>query len=179
MAGRVHLVRHSEAVHNTDHDFSHVVGLIVTSPLRRTIQTTLLAFANVLDERYFDKGSGKGIPGGAELVLDPDLQERSALPCDTGSDPRVLEATFPSLDFSGLGLYSPDAVEDRVRKVRQYLADKIEALKDRNRREIVVFLSGDPEIDLPKAGWRSYSIEQGEEGSVVLVSVEPKDSKLA
>ncbi|KAJ8096501.1 histidine phosphatase superfamily [Lipomyces tetrasporus] len=210
MAGRVHLVRHSEAVHNTDHDFSRLdpeltlvgqqqaeglanvfpasdeVGLIVTSPLRRTIQTTLLAFANVLDERYFDQGSGKGVAGGAELVLDPGLQERSALPCDTGSDPRVLEATFPSLDFSGLGagwqvkegLYSPDAVEDRARNVRQYLADNIEALKDRNRRDIVVVthgvfmkvLSGDPEIDLPKAGWRSYSIEQGEEGNVVLVS---------
>ncbi|KAK9320570.1 histidine phosphatase superfamily [Lipomyces orientalis] len=210
MAGRVHLVRHSEAVHNTDHDFNRLdpeltllgqqqaqelanifpasdeVGLIVTSPLRRTIQTTLLAFADVLDQRYFDEGSGKGISGGAELVLDPGLQERSALPCDTGSDPQVLEATFPGLDFSGLragwqvkeGLYAPDAVEDRARKVREYLADKIESLKDRNRRDVVVvthgvfmkILSGDPAIDLPKAGWRSYSIEQGEDGKVVLVS---------
>ncbi|KAK9358233.1 histidine phosphatase superfamily [Lipomyces starkeyi] len=213
MAGRIHVVRHAESVHNTDHDFSRLdpeltalgrqqaedfgrifpssdeVGLIVTSPLRRTIQTTLLAFANVLDKRYFDEDSGKGVDGGADLVLDPGLQERSSLPCDTGSDQLVLEKIFPSLDFSRLhegwqlkeGLYSPDAVDDRASSVRRSLADRVVALQDRNRRDIAVVthgvfmkhLSGDPQIDLPKAGWRTYTIKQDEGGSVALAPIGP------
>ncbi|KAK9371584.1 histidine phosphatase superfamily [Lipomyces chichibuensis] len=211
MTSRIHLIRHAESVHNTDHDFSRLdpeltalgrqqadgfrlifpssdeVGMIITSPLRRTIQTTLLAFADVLDKRYFDEGSGKGVDGGAELVLDPGLQERSSLPCDTGSDILVLEKIFPGLDFSSLhagwqlkdGLYSPEAVDDRASSVRRSLADRVVDLQDCTRRDIAVVthgvfmkhLSGDPEIDLPKAGWRTYTIEQDQEGSVVLVPI--------
>ncbi|KAK9352278.1 histidine phosphatase superfamily [Lipomyces doorenjongii] len=219
MAGRIHVVRHAESVHNTDHDFSRLdpeltalgrqqaddfrrifpssdeVGLIVTSPLRRTIETTLLAFADVLDKRYFEVGSGKGVDGGAQLVLDPGLQERSSLPCDTGSDQVVLEKIFPNLDFSGLhagwqlkgGLYAPDAVDDRASSVRRSLADRLVALQDRNRRDVAVVthgvfmkhLSGDPEIDLPKAGWRSYTIKRNEGGSVVLAPIAEKNSEVA
>lgn len=31
------------------------------------------------------------------------------------------------------------------------------------------YLSGDPEIDLPKAGWESYRIEKDQEGGDVFV----------
>ncbi|KFZ22607.1 hypothetical protein V502_02872 [Pseudogymnoascus sp. VKM F-4520 (FW-2644)] len=169
--------------------YSDKVGLVITSPLRRTIQTTLLAFTNVLDKSYYDEGTGKGIDGGTGLVLDPDLQERSSLPCDTGSDRRALEIAFPSLDFSTLqpgwlskeGFYSSDdnAVSHRAGKVRGQLRERIIALRDGERRDTVVVthgvfmkhLSGDPEIDLPKAGWESYTIKEDEEGGSVLVPV--------
>jgi broad specificity phosphatase PhoE len=211
MAARIHLVRHAESMHNVNQDFCRIdpeltllgsqqadtlsrtfpfpekVGLIITSPLRRTIQTTLLAFTNVLDKRYYTEGSGSGIKGGAELLLDPDLQERSALPCDTGSDRRTLETAFPTLEFSTLqsgwpseeGFYSADdsAVSDRARKVRGDLRSRIVASRESERRDIVVvthgifmkYLSGDPAIDLPKAGWKSYTIEDDGEGGGVLI----------
>jgi broad specificity phosphatase PhoE len=206
-------VRHAEAVHNVDQDFNRIdpeltplgsqqadtlgrtfpypgkVGLIITSLLRRTIQTTLLAFTNVLNKRYYVQGSERGVEGGAELRIDPNLQERSALPCDTGSDRPALEIAFPSLDFSTLysgwpskeGFYSADhnAVNDRARKVRGDLRERIVESKDIERRDIVVithgvfmkYLSGDPAIDLPKAGWKSYTIEEDGEGGGVLILV--------
>ncbi|KAK9371412.1 histidine phosphatase superfamily [Lipomyces kononenkoae] len=211
MTGRVHLVRHAESVHNTDHDFSRPdpeltalgrqqsaelgrvfpysdrISVIVASPLRRTIETALAGFANVLDKRYFDESSGLGVSGGAELALDPGLQERSDLPCDTGSDEQVLKSLFSNLDFSGLPagwqrkeeLYSPDAVDERANRVRRYLAERMEQ-NNSEREDIVVVthgafmkhLSGDPDVDLPKAGWRSYTIERGEDGNFVLVATE-------
>ncbi|KAK9428054.1 histidine phosphatase superfamily [Lipomyces doorenjongii] len=217
MSSRVHLVRHTESVHNVDHDFTRLdpeltllgrhqaedicrsftssdeVGVIVASPLRRTIETTLLAFANTLDKRYFDEASGKGITGGAELILDPDLQGHKAQPCDTGSDHSVLETIFPNLDFSGLptgwqakeGLYAPDALDERVRKVRGVLAERAAALKSRERRDIVVVthggimshLSGDAGIKkLTRAGWRTYTLEQCDDGSVFLAPTSRQDS---
>ena len=210
MAGRIQLVRHAEAVHNVDHDFSHIdpaltplgsqqaenlgrtfpdsarVGLIITSPLRRTIQTTLLAFANVLDKRYYAQGSGHGVEGGAKLRTDPDLQERSALPVDTRSDRATLEIAFPGLDFSTLnsawlskeGFYAADdnAVNERARKVRGDVRKRIVELNGNERKDIVVvthgvfmkFLSGDQAIDLPKAGWKSYIIEEDKGGGVFI-----------
>ncbi|KAK9357539.1 histidine phosphatase superfamily [Lipomyces starkeyi] len=217
MAGRVHLVRHTESVHNVDHDFTRLdpeltllgrhqaedigrsftfsdeVGLIITSPLRRTIETTLLAFSNTLDKRYFDEASGKGITGGAELILDPDLQGHKAQPCDTGSDHSVLATIFPNLDFTGLptgwqakeGLYAPDALDERVRKVRRDLAGRLAALKNHERRDIVIVthggvmshLSGDAGIKkLTRAGWRTYTLEHGDGGTVVLAPTSLLDS---
>jgi broad specificity phosphatase PhoE len=208
MAAKIHVVRHAESEHNVSKDFSildpsltplgrqqaeslgsafpypDTVGLVISSPLQRTIQTTLLAFTKVLDKRYYEEGSGNGVEGGAELLLDPDLQERSALPCDTGSDRKVLQKAFPTLDFSTLGsgwpskegAYAADdpAVDERARKVRGHVRERAVQLKDSNKRDIVIvthgvfmkFLVGDEEIDLPKAGWKSYTVEEGERGSV-------------
>jgi broad specificity phosphatase PhoE len=213
MSGRIHLVLHAESVHNVDKDFNRLdpelttsgrqqaqllgpafsysndVGLIITSPLRRTIQTTLLAFTKVLDKRYYANDLGNGIDGGIELLLDADLQERSALPCDTGSDRGALEGAFPGLDVSMLpegwtskkGTYAADdeAVEERAAKVRGELRKRFEALKQGERQDVVVithgvfmkFLSVDKEIDLPKAGWKSFTIEEGEGGDAVIVLV--------
>jgi broad specificity phosphatase PhoE len=208
MAAKIHVVRHAESEHNVSKDFSildpsltplgrqqagnlgstfpypDTVGLVISSPLQRTIQTTLLGFTKVLDKRYYEDSSGNGIEGGAELLFDPDLQERSALPCDTGSDRKVLEKAFPTLDFSTLvsgwpskeGAYAADdpAVEERARKVRGHVRERAVLLKDSKKRDIVIvthgvfmqFLVGDQEIDLPKAGWKSYTVEEGEGGSV-------------
>ncbi|KAJ5110275.1 hypothetical protein N7532_002920 [Penicillium argentinense] len=209
MTSKIHLVRHAESVHNVSKDFSRLdpcltllglqqatqltqtfphashVGIILSSPLRRTIQTTLAAFQHVLDKRYFDPDSGHGIENGATLILDPDLQERSALPCDTGSTSQALEAAFPRLDFKDLaegwqvkeGLYAPEdeAVNERAKRVRSRVAELSDYLKNQERKHVVIvthgifmkFLSGDEDIDLPKAGWASYTLEKHSSGIVM------------
>lgn len=147
----------------------------------------------MLDKRYYEKGVGeeKGVEGGADFVLDPLLQERSAEGCDIGSELNVLEEEFPSLDFSSLpdawtskeGAYAVDdeAVESRARTVREGLRERVAKLeKDQGeRRDVVVvthgvfmkFLSGDKGIDLPKAGWKTFEIGEDEKGRVVLVPI--------
>lgn len=214
MTSHIYLVRHAESEHNVSKDFSKLdpplttlgiqqatqlvqtfprsseIGIILSSPLQRTLQTTLAAFSHVLDKRYFDPLSGKGVENGVKLVLDPDLQERSALPCDTGSSRDVLEAAFPNLDFEGLGpswpskdgIYAADdtAVEARARRVRTRLAEISTGLEGKSRKNVVVvthgafmkFLSGEPEIDLPKAGWKSYTVAKDSVGGIILVPVE-------
>merc|ERR1711939_717424 len=52
----------------------------MSSPSRRAIQTAFSIFRNVLDRRYFDPASGNGVEAGAVFIVDPDAQERSALP---------------------------------------------------------------------------------------------------
>ncbi|KAJ6187760.1 hypothetical protein N7519_002668 [Penicillium mononematosum] len=202
MTSEVHLVRHAESTHNVSKDMSQLdpgltsrgfeqatrlaqtfphapqVGVILTSPLRRTIQTTLAAFPHVLNKRYFDQDSEHGIENGATLILDPNLQERSALPCDTGSTSPALEKDFPGLGVKGLaegwqvkeGIYAPEdeAVKERAKRVRSRVAELSDHLKDEERNHIVIvthgvfmkFLSGDSDIDIPKAGWRSYTLEK-------------------
>jgi len=100
--------------------------LIVCSPLRRTVQTCLLAFGN-------------RISGETPLIILPQLQETSSNPCDTGSDRVQLEKDFPELDFSLLtddwtrkeGFYSPSKVNERALWVRKWL-------KERTEKRIVV-----------------------------------------
>jgi len=211
MPSKIFIVRHAESVHNVTKDFSQLdpgltplgveqassishklppaadIATIISSPLRRAIQTTLTGFSSVLDKRYFDKSSGEGIDGGATLLLDPDLQERSDLPCDTGSPASELAKAFPGLSFDDLGeqwlkksdRYAPDdeAVRERAERVRQSLAEIAESLENEKRKDIVVvthgvfmkFLTEDQDIDLPKARWKVYTIQK-QGGKVVLVA---------
>ncbi|KAE8165454.1 histidine phosphatase superfamily [Aspergillus tamarii] len=204
MVAQIYVVRHAESAHNVSKDFNHRdppltelgfqqasqlaqafpygprVGAILVSPLRRTIQTTLAAFSHILDKRYFSLDSGQGIEDGAILIVDPDLQERSTFPCDTGSPRSLLEETFPYLSFDGLedtwyfkeAAYSSEneAVEERAAKVRRYIAHLLAKLKDQEKNHLVVvthgvfmkFLVGDDSIDLPKAGWKVYTLETRE-----------------
>jgi broad specificity phosphatase PhoE len=140
------------------------------------VQTTLAAFPHILDNSNYIDGSSVGIDDGAKLIVDPDLQERSDLPCDTGSDRTTLETTFPGVNFGILeqdwyvkdGAYSADdgVVEARAARSRTRLAQLLDQLKDEQKKDIVVVthgafmkvLTGDPDIDLPKAGWRSYNV---------------------
>lgn len=165
------------------------VGIIITSPLRRAIQTALTAFPSVLDKSYFEPTSEQGVENGARLVIDPLLQERSALACDTGSERAILEKAFPRLDFEGLGRGWPskegifsaddDVVHERARRVRMGLVERIEQLNNADKRDVVVvthgvfmkFLTEEPEIDLPKAGWKSYTVRKDEEQGGKLVPV--------
>src|SRR5437868_5660494 len=101
MSGKVLIVRHTEGLHNlrqnvnirdaplSERGFdraeklgkrfielqSDKVGAVISSPLRRAIQTSLLAFQRVLDEANYPSGSWQGVKDGVTLVLDADLQE--------------------------------------------------------------------------------------------------------
>lgn len=218
MASTVHLVRHAESEHNISKDFSQLdpplttlghtqaaqlvttfphpgrIAAILSSPLRRAIQTSIAGFSHVLDKRYYDPLSGLGVENGIELTLEPDLQERSALPCDTGSGRQTLEKEFSGLDLEGLsegwqvkaGPYAADdeSVRQRAKRMREKLEQLQAALDGKERRDIVVvthgvfmkFLSGEEDIDLPKAGWKSYTIGKDEEDRLLLTPVKESDN---
>ena len=106
-------------------------------------------------------------------MIDADAQERSDLPCDTGSDRDTLGKTFPCLDFSTLlenwplkdSPYTPNdkALRAHAGKLRQRLRELVESLNDTKKTIVVVthgvfmkFLTQDENIDLPKAGWSVY-----------------------
>ena len=200
----IYLLRHAESAHNVSKDFNHrdpgltetgftqaaalaktfpalsSIGVILSSPLTRAIETTLAGFSTILSNECSPNGPNKRAEGAAKLVLDPDLQERSDLPCDTGSDVSVLEAKFPGLDYSPLGegwhaktgAYTADheAVTARAESIRKKLLclDKELGASGSEKNAVVVvthgvfmkFLAEDERIELPKAGWRAYSVEE-------------------
>jgi broad specificity phosphatase PhoE len=214
MSGRVFLVRHAESKHNVDKNFdqldpeltksgcqeavrlgqrfpdSETIGVILSSPLRRTLQTTLLAFPNALDKRYFDGPHSQGIEGGATLIVDPAAQERSDLPCDTGSDRPTLEEISPLLDFSdlpndwqlktGINSAGDDAVRARASRLRQRLGRLLDSLLHTQRKDVVVVTHGvfmkvlteNEDIDLPRPGWAAYYVNKDVMGNSILVPAE-------
>ena len=111
------------------------VDLLVCSPLKRTINTTLLAFKPDIER------------GVAPVVALPEAQETSDLPCDTGSDPSVLTKEFENqpVDLSRVtdgwnsknGRWAPvkEAVEKRALDARQWM-------KARPEKEIVLVTHG-------------------------------------
>ncbi|KAI4187501.1 MAG: hypothetical protein L6R41_002783 [Letrouitia leprolyta] len=159
MAPTIHLVRHAQAVHNltvANHSmpdppltplgeqqcrdlcakfpYHSSVKLVVTSPLRRTIQTSLIAFESELSRS-------------TECVALPEVQETSDLPCDTGSDIFAIKEDFKDkpVNFSlvpegwnnkqGKWAANGDAVAARCREVRRWL-------KMRDEQAIVVVTHG-------------------------------------
>ncbi|KFY88508.1 hypothetical protein V500_06308 [Pseudogymnoascus sp. VKM F-4518 (FW-2643)] len=205
MAGKVILVRHGHALHNVDNDDripdprltlggerqsvrlgqkiaprgTNTIGIILTSPLIRSIHTTLLAFIDVLDERFYLKGEG-GIPGGADLVLDPYLQEVDDAPCNTGSAVANLEEEWPKLDFSTLrdpwplkkGIFSPNKHEERAQEVLGGLNIRLSNV----RKDVVVVTHGgfmqdltdDPHFSLELATMKACTIITKNNGELKL-----------
>jgi broad specificity phosphatase PhoE len=206
MPSTIYLVRHAESTHNVTKDFNlrdpgltelgltqaaslatsfpalSSIAIVLTSPLTRAIETTIAGFGAITDKNL--PGNTSGTEGGARLILDPDLQERSDLPCDTGSDLATLRSRFPDLNINSLeeGWYIKEgantaddaAVAARagsVRKRLQLLVDELaEASVPETKKDIVVvthgvfmkFLAGDDSLDLPKAGWKAYTVSNGE-----------------
>ncbi|SCO92503.1 uncharacterized protein FRV6_16631 [Fusarium oxysporum] len=216
MSHLVYLVRHAESEHNVSKDFSQrdppltslglsqasaladtfphpgSITIIFTSPLTRTLQTTLAGFSHILSKQYL---KNNGSEEGARLIIDQDLQERSDFPCDTGSKRSALEIAFPLLDFSVLAedWYTKDgphsandsAVAARAKRFRERLRDTVqdihgsEDLANMPKNVVVVthgvfmkYLCGDMTIDLPKAGWRTFAIANGVDGEAVLNPIE-------
>ncbi|KAI0478505.1 histidine phosphatase superfamily [Xylariaceae sp. FL0804] len=162
---RLFLTRHAQAEHNVDLDYSipdapltplgkrqasslarqipelqAAAELVVTSPLRRTLQTTSLGWAPAV--------ARLGGPRGGAVVCLPAAQECNALPCDTGSARAELERDpeFARFDLGPLtddwtskqGFYAadPEALRARARAVRQFL-------RGRPERDIVLVAHGD------------------------------------
>ena len=102
--------------------YQKTIDLLVCSPLRRTINTTLLGFAPVLANGAV-----------AKVIALPELQETSAFPCDTGTDAALLKQEMASkpLDLNNLeagwnsktGKWEakPDAFRERARQARLWL----------------------------------------------------------
>ncbi|KAK4223299.1 histidine phosphatase superfamily, clade-1 [Podospora fimiseda] len=201
----IYLLRHAESQHNVTKDFSlrdpgltplgitqatalrttfpalSSIGLIISSPLTRTIETTIAAFDPIISS------------GQAKLILDPLLQERSDLPCDIGSELSDLKERFPGLGFNDwekvleegwwtkAGLFAADdeTVRKRAGEVRRKLLGCVKELEGKERKYIVVvthgvfmkFLAEDEEIDLAKAGWRGYKAVEKEDGEVGLIEI--------
>jgi len=102
----------------------------VSSPMRRTLYTTLLSFPSI-----FSSESESSDSKGKTVLALPEAQETSDLPCDTGSSVSVLETEFnkdgEKVDFSEVGedwnskvgKWSPasSAIEARARIARIFL----------------------------------------------------------
>nr|ACA34722.1 CtnF [Monascus aurantiacus] len=173
----IHCVRHAQAIHNlsvanhvipdpilTDlgneqcrklrekFPYHSDVELVVSSPLRRTIATSLQGFEPVFQSRE-----------GLKLIVHPDLQETSDVPCDTGSNPEVLREEIEKgglpvdlgLLFDGWnskkGPYAPTnkEIKNRARAARRWL-------KARPEKVIVVVTHG---------GFLHYFTEDWEDSS--------------
>ncbi|TGZ79552.1 phosphoglycerate mutase-like protein [Ascodesmis nigricans] len=108
------LIRHGQALHNVDHDYTlpdpvltslgesqcrtlperlsthpstlPAPTIIFTSPLKRTIQTSLLGL-----QPWLQPDDNLTPP---RLIALPELQETSKMPCDTGSDVEELEGIW-------------------------------------------------------------------------------------
>lgn len=161
---RVYLLRHGQAEHNVNEDFSihdavltplgrqqciefaeanpdfqNVPEVILTSAFRRTLSTTLLALPQAF-ERLAPQG---------KVILVPQLQETHDHPCDTGSDRAVLEATEEFKDLTSKGIdWSP--LTDDWNKNEGFYAPTLEAL-------------------VARAKWVRRSVRDRPETNIVLV----------
>lgn len=110
----VYLIRHAEAQHNVEEEYDipdapltekgqHQAAqllekypelteegtkpqIVLVSPLTRTIQTAITGF------KFKDPST--------MIIPMAELQERSSMPCDTGSELCVIRKKFPDLDFT-------------------------------------------------------------------------------
>jgi broad specificity phosphatase PhoE len=104
------------------------IDLVVSSPLKRTLQTTKLGWAPAIER----------LGGLSTVVCLPQAQECDGWPCDTGSSKETLLADPEFADFD-LSLLTPDwnskqgfygidrfSLDKRARWVRQFLRDRPE-----------------------------------------------------
>ncbi|KAG4432183.1 hypothetical protein IFR05_012328 [Cadophora sp. M221] len=165
----IHCVRHAEGFHNlslanhsiadplltphgkdqchtlsqTFHPSPSTITHLISSPLRRTLYTTLLSFPTAITR-------------GLKITALAELQETSSLPCDTGSSLSALSAEFPdTVDLTHVpadwnsknGRWSPAAhcIERRARSARLFIravADQSLALYPDRDVHIVVVTHG-------------------------------------
>ncbi|SCV74716.1 BQ2448_7745 [Microbotryum intermedium] len=171
--------------HDTKDSFQTTAELIVSSPLRRPMETMLIGYASALER----------LSSTSPVILLPELQEVCDLLCDTGSERAELEADerFAHLDFSRLdsapaehgekehawnskqGFWSPERVKERGKWVRRWL-------RDRPEQEIIVVAHGDvlraithpngPYEVWSNAQVKTYTFESDDDDEATVVLVE-------
>jgi broad specificity phosphatase PhoE len=212
MAPLIHLVRHAEATHNTFPRNQNIhdppltalgqqesekiidtfprhdrIGLILTSPLRRAIQTSLAGFSHIIDRNSSKPKTVEGIENGAQFRIYPLLQPGRPLPCDTGSEASNLKAEFEGADFRILEdgwaergiLLTDEEQNEKARLALKDLAKLLRGLEGGKRTDVVMVTHGinyeclDPEgaNDWVRAGWKSYTLDGNEEDGYRLVLV--------
>jgi broad specificity phosphatase PhoE len=213
MAGRIHLVRHAEGLHNLRNDpnipdaplsergfdfaedlgrrfiqaHSNSVGAIMSSPLRRTIQTSLTAFPRILSSTQYPENSARGVRDGVKLALDADLQEIADIPSNTGSPLTDLENEFPELMpqiqaldqnwYIKTGPESPlpQAVAQRRIRILERLQQTLAALQNGQKGKDIVIVTHQgviallaPNANIPVAQWQSFSLVRNAAGQLSL-----------
>jgi broad specificity phosphatase PhoE len=205
MDAQIHLVRHAEAVHNATNDKTIIdppltefgihqaqllrqtfsrqeqVAIILTSPLRRGIQTALGGFGYLAE---------KGVP----IIVYPDIQPRNPKPSDYGSERAVLEDEFPALDFSVLndvwpkrdGIFADEktAISESGRRIRRHLAKLVQELEGKEKKDIVLvthgivgdFLAGQRRMKWERAGWLSFNVKKDDDDET-LYHLEPLEER--
>lgn len=199
MSRKIILVRHAQGLHNVTNDISihdpeltllgeeqsvrlaernpgidfTSVGYIYTSPLKRAIHTTLLAFINVADKSFYLEREGNKSDG-AEVILEPLLQEIGDEPANSGSDVAVLKKLWPNLNFNPLrnpswphktDLFSPTSARSRAMAFLKVLETQSNQLSVGGKKDIVVVSHGgfiqaltDPTTDFELVEARTYEI---------------------
>ena len=160
MAPTIHCVRHAQGYHNLSvanhsmHDplltpygeeqcrylqktfpALRSVDCVVASPLKRTLNTALIAFEPVISEK------------GLKVIALPELQETSDMPCDTGSPPDEIEKEYEGKPVD-LSLVNPGWNSKRMKwaptamAIEKRAADARTWLMQRPEKEIVVVSHG-------------------------------------
>jgi broad specificity phosphatase PhoE len=126
MPPKLLLIRHAQALHNVDGDWSfrdpklselgeqqsrelhkslkeskigNEVEVIVVSAMRRTLQTATIGLDWLIKK-------------GVKVMPDASWQENADKPCDTGSPISVMKKEFPQYDFSSVDPSYPDKTTD-------------------------------------------------------------------
>jgi broad specificity phosphatase PhoE len=132
------------------------IGLIISSPTPRAVQTALTAFPHILDRRYYDATSRKGVESGVDLLISPLLQPVSVQPRDTNSSIQAVKELMPKNSFNyrtagedgdwvlRTGLYTVDdeAVAARAATFRDRAGGSLTLFADLTRKNLVVLTHG-------------------------------------
>jgi broad specificity phosphatase PhoE len=204
MQRRIHFVRHAEGLHNLRSDLnisdaplsqrgwyeaqelgrpfmkdeSNVVCAIVSSPLRRVIQTTLAAFPRILNSSLSPEDGGQAV----KMILAANLQEISDYPANTGSSLDMLENEFPEIAtqiqhldpkwYIKPGPNSPLPVLKTV--ILEELNRISESLGTTKEPDIIVVTHQGvisllaPNVDIPMGEWQTFWLGRNDGGQLVL-----------
>ncbi|KAI0436915.1 histidine phosphatase superfamily [Xylaria telfairii] len=208
MPVKINIVRHAQSRHNVEVNgdeirdpsltaegmqqakalgntfpYTQRVRHVISSPMRRAIQTGLLAFDPLIKQ-------------GVKIILAPDLQESSARPSDIGSPaPELREEFGDAIDtkFLSDGWFSKDAsasyggrdqkkVAERARRARLYIRSIAKTLSDGDHILVVAhsgfvkhLIQGAP--SLGNAEFRSCQFVDllGDDEQAILVEVSPQN----
>ncbi|KAF5564902.1 phosphoglycerate mutase [Fusarium phyllophilum] len=148
MAPTIVLIRHAQALHNGEEQcaqlrenlistFSDKIDnvddvAIVVSPMRRTMQTAMLALGWLVER-------------GVKIEGNADWQENSSKPCDTGSPLSSISPSFPKVNLSSVDPLWPDKTSPSAEQYwytkKSILARGQRALEDLKKRpEKLIFV---------------------------------------